>query len=1145
MNDIYDSKDEQANQRSQRTADRQTLLTQRLQKALQADARLYDIPRLPQDEPKLLSYAQQRLWFLDQLMPGNCLYTIPLLLTFTGVLNIDALTSSLEKLLQRHEALRTTFATIEGELQQVIAPAQPLVLPVVDLAGPEQETLKQHVIDEEIRRPFDLTRDSLFRALLLCWSDTQHFLLLTIHHIVFDGWSKDILLKELAAYYEAFVSGQPAGLADLPIQYSDYAGWQRSWLQGERLQKQLTYWKEQLAGAPGLLELAADRPRPAQPAFQGASQHFTLSDSLLEKLQALSRSAGVTLFMTLLAAFQTLLYHYSGQEDIVVGTPVAGRVREATEGIIGLFVNTLALRTSLKENPPFRLLLDRVRRTASGAFAHQDLPFERLVEEIGGARSLSHHPVFQVMFILQQAAPGELTLPDLTLSLAELGTGTAKFDLTFELYESAGALSGRVEYNTALFEISTIKRMVTHWQRILEGCVADPEQRLSDFQLLSEAEQQQLLSTWAQSAQPFPQHFCLHQLIEAQVRRTPEAIALVCEDERISYRELDKKANQLAHYLQQHGVGPEVLVGIFMERSLEMVIALLAVLKAGGAYLPLDRAYPQQRLEFMIEDARAKIILTQQRMSQDVPGLPVSLICVDTEWEDIARESEQAPTSEVTAINSAYVIYTSGSTGQPKGAQIEHRGLINYLTWAMGAYESAHAGTFPLYSSLAFDLTVTSLYLPLLTGNTLFILSPHLSGVDLIAALARVHTFQSAKFTPAHLELLIQDAKQHGPGMHALRHVIVGGEALPVELVKSWFAYYPQTILYNEYGPTETTVGCIMQKITSSETFCDWQTIPIGHPIANTRIFILDGEKQMVPIGVKGEIYIGGAGVARGYLHRPELTAERFLELPFSPGERVYRTGDIGLYRDDGVIEYYGRTDQQIKIRGFRIELGEIEAALRVHSAIRECVVIAQEEKLQGKRLIAYIVPEQEQSLSVSDMRPFLLKSLPDFMVPAAFIILKTLPLTAHGKIDRSALPAPEQEASTREEVFAGPRTPTEEVLTSIWLEVLHIKRIGIHDNFFAAGGHSLLAMQITSRIHEKFQVEIPLRSLFEAPTIAELSLVVTHALHAPPRESSQEPPQTKRWSPGHLLERLDQLSEDEVETLLTALLEANEEGDE
>jgi amino acid adenylation domain-containing protein len=1042
------------------------------------------------------SFAQQRLWFLDQLEPGSAVYNMSAALRLTGPLHVPALQQSLDEIVRRHGALRTTFAQVEGELAQVIAPALSIALPVVDLQMlpvMEREAETAQLIAQEAEHPFDLAKGPLLRGRLLRLDEQEHMLVLTMHHIVSDAWSMGVFYQELTTLYAAFVRGKPSPLSEPPLQYADFALWQREWLQGDLLEEQLSYWKQRLADVPTVLELPIDRPRPAVQTYRGAVHRFALPTALSEALKALSRQEGATLFMTLLAAFQVLLYRYTGQDDILVGAPIANRTQAECEGLIGFFVNTLVLCTDLAGNPNFRELLRRVREVALGAYAHQDLPFERLVEELQPERDLSRNPLFQVMFDLQNAPLPALDLPDLTVQPLTVDYGTAKFDLTLSVQETAQGLNGLLEYNTDLFDEATIMRLAGHFQTLLEGITADPAQPIGTLPLLTEAERQYLLVDWNATRTDYPREMCVHQLFEAQVERTPDAVAVVFEDQQLTYRELNERANQVAHHLQRLGVGPEVLVGLCMERSLEMVVGLLGILKAGGAYVPLDPAYPQERLAFMLEDAGVPILLTQRHLLERLPDREAEVLCLDADWPEIAQQAASNAASAVTPQNLAYVIYTSGSTGRPKGAMIVHRGLTNYLSWAVQAYPVAQGRGAPVHSSISFDLTITGLFAPLLAGRATHLL-PEQAGVEtLTEALRCGSNFSLVKITPAHLELLAQQltpAQATGP----TRSFIIGGENLRAENVAFWRDYAPETVLVNEYGPTETVVGCCVYTISAATPRTG--SIPIGRPIANTRIYILDNQLQPVPTGVPGELYIGGAGVARGYLNRPELTAEKFIADPFStePGARLYRTGDLARYLPDGNIEFLGRLDHQVKIRGFRIELGEIEAVLRQHPTVQEVVVLAREDAPGDRRLVAYVVPSPDVPLpSADELRQSLQQRLPAYMVPAVFVPLEALPLTPNGKVDRKVLPMPDQSRAVQG-IFVAPRTPVEDLLATIWADVLQVERVGIYDNFFELGGHSLLAVRVVHRMEQVWGKKLALATLFAGPTIAQLAQALLEA---------------------------------------------------
>ena len=1039
-----------------------------------------------------MSFAQQRLWFLDQLEPGNSVYNIPAAMCLRGALNGAALEQSLNEIVRRHEALRTTFSVMEGQPVQVIAPGLALTLPVVDLGNlleTEREAEAQRLTIEEAQRPFDLAQGPLLRTTLLRLDKEEHILLLTMHHIVSDGWSMGVLFRELSALYEAFSAGKPSPLPELPIQYADFAVWQRQWLQGETLEAQLAYWKKQLDGVCPVLELPTDRPRPAVQTFRGARQSMVLSKSLTEAVKALSHQEGTTLFMTLLAAFQTLLYRYTGQDDIIVGSPIANRNRSEIEGLIGFFVNTLVLRTDLSDNPTFRELLGRVREVALGAYAHQDLPFEKLVEALHPERDLSRNPMFQVMFILQNTPMATLELGGLTLNQLNVDWGIAMFDLTLSMRATEQGLMGFLEYNTDLFNAATISRMLDHFQTLLEGIVANPDQPIATLRLLTEAEWYQLLVEWNDTKVDYLEDLCIHQLFEAQVERTSDATVVIFGDKQLTYRELNTKANQLAHYLRKCGVGPEVLVGIYVERSPEMVIGVLGILKAGGAYVPLDPSYPKERLVFMLEDTCVAVLLTQERLLEVLPEHGTEVVCLDSDWEAITQESEENPINGASAENLAYVLYTSGSTGKPKGVAMSHRSLCNLIWWQLSSKLPSGAKTLQ-FASLSFDVSFQEIFSTWCSGGTLVLISEELRR-DAVGLLGYL-TDKSVErlFLPfIALQQLAEVADGQGPIPTSLREIITAGEQLQITRpIVSLFSKLTDCTLHNQYGPTESHV---VTAFTLTGSPSGWPALPpIGRPIANTQIYLLDRNLQPVPVGVSGELYIGGDSLARGYLNRPELTAEKFISNPFSDeaGTHLYKTGDLARYLPDGNIEFLGRLDHQVKIRGFRIELGEIEAVLSQHLAVQETVVIVREDTPSDKRLVAYLVIKQEPFPTINELRSFLKEKLPDYMVPSAFMFLDALPLTPNGKVDRQALPAPDRVRPELESTFVAPRTPVEEVLAGIWAKVLGLEQVGIHDNFFELGGHSLLATQVISRLRDAFQVELPLRSLFEVPTVADLA---------------------------------------------------------
>ncbi|MDY7077386.1 MAG: amino acid adenylation domain-containing protein [Chloroflexota bacterium] len=1074
------------------------------------------IPQKRESNTFPLSFAQQRLWFLDQLEPGSPLYNIPSAVRLTGRLNEAALEQSLNEIVRRHEILRTTFARNNGQPVQVIAPQLALTLPIVDLRDQPESKREAEVLrlaTEEAQRPFDLTTGPLLRATLLWLDEEEYVALLTMHHIVSDGWSMGVLIGEIAALYEAFSSGKPSPLPDLRVQYADFAHWQRWWLQEEVLEAQLDYWKQHLDGDLGALDLPTDRPRPAFQSTRGASHSFVLPRSLYEPLKALGQQERVTLFMTLLAAFQTLLHRYTGRDSVSVGSPIANRNRAEIEGLIGFFVNILVMRTDLSGDPTFRKLLVRVREVTLGAYAHQDLPFEMLVEELQPERDMSRTPLFQVMFILQNAPLEPLQLPDLTLSPLEAHSGTATFDLTLSMAETHSGLSGAIEYNTDLFNAATIRRMVGHFQTLLEGIVADPDQPISQLPLLREAERRQLLVDWNDTRAEYPQNLCMHQLFEVQAARTPGAVAVAMPAasgearEQLAYGELNRRANQLARYLQKLGVGPGILVGISVERSLEMAVGLLGILKAGGAYLPLDPDYQPERLAFMVEDSQVSVLLTQFHLADRLHATRnTQHVYLDTDWTSIAQELDGKLESGVTPDDLAYVIYTSGSTGKPKGVMVPHRAVVNHNVAVADRFGLGAGDRVLQFATINFDAAVEEIFPTWWRGGTVVLRSGVLSGGEELERLVEEEGLTVLDLPTAYWHEWVSSLATRGAQLPAsVRLVIVGGDKASAERYGRWREIVGDEVMWlNTYGPTEATIIATTYEVEGGIE----GEVPIGKPIANVRLYVLDRHLQPVPVGVPGELCIGGVAVARGYLNRPELTAERFIPDPFAPpysppasgggwggtGARLYKTGDLVRYRADGNIEFLGRVDHQVKVRGFRVELGEIEVALSQHPAVREAVVLAREDGEEGKRLVGYVAPEGEQSPGVTALRGFLKGRLPEYMIPSAFVILESLPLTPSGKVDRRALPAPDGARPELEAVYVAPRTPMEELLANIWAQVLGIERVGVYDNFFELGGHSLLATQLISRLHEAFRVELPLRDLFESPTVAALAECVEEA---------------------------------------------------
>ncbi|WP_158517254.1 non-ribosomal peptide synthetase [Moorena producens] len=1036
-----------------------------------------------------LSFPQQRLWFLVQLEPNSPFYNVLEAVTLEGQLNVTVLERSLNEIIRRHEILRTTFKTVNGVPRQAIAPTLTLKLSVIDLQNvTEQSAIVEQKVREEQLQAFDLEQSPLLRATLLKLGSQSHILLLAMHHIIVDGWSLGVLIEELSKLYPALLTDSPSTLPELPIQYADFTIWQRQWLKGDRFEQQLNYWKQQLADAPPLLELPTDRPRPPVQTFRGRSISFELNSDLTAKLKTLSQQSGATLFMTLLAALTTLLYRYSGQEDVLVGTPIANRNHQELEPLIGFFVNTLVMRTRLESNPMFTELLTQVRQVALSAYANQDVPFEQLVDELQIERSLSHSPLFQVMFALQNAPMKPLSMPGLTIAPFPVENLRAKFDLTLMLWEvetpQGISLQGFWQYNSDLFDSDRITRMVGHFQTLLGGIVADPEQRIGELPLLTAAERHQLLVEWNDTKRPYPDDQCIHQLFEAQVKKTPNAIAVVYESQTLTYQELNQRANQLAHYLESLGVTTETLVGICIERSLDMIVGLLGILKAGGAYVPLDPDYPQDRIAYILSDSQVPLLITQSRLLAKLPDFSgtvhqTQIVCLDKDWQVIGTYTNDNLESQVKPTSLAYLIYTSGSTGKPKGVAVIQQ-AISRLVFESNYVELQASDCIAQANNISFDAATFEIWGALLHGAQLVgitkavMLSPEELATQLREQKITILFVTTALFN--QLVSVVPDIFKH------LRTMLFGGEAVD----PSWVAEVlkkgaPQRLLH-VYGPTESTTFSTWYLVKSVPLGAT--NLPIGSPISNTTIYVLDRQLEPVPIGVPGELYIGGDGLARGYLNRPQLTASRFIDNPFGTG-RLYKTGDLVRYLPEGNIEFNGRIDNQVKLRGFRIELGEIEALLATHPQVREAVVILREDQPGNKRLIGYVLPFLEQPTS-SALRSFLKERLPEYMLPAAFVIMEALPLTPNGKVDRRALPVPEIESHA--ETIA-PCTENERILAKIWQDVLGLQKVGIHDNFFELGGDSIIGIQIIARANQA-RLKLTPKQLFAHQTIAELAAV-------------------------------------------------------
>jgi amino acid adenylation domain-containing protein len=1057
-----------------------------------------------------LSFAQERLWFLDRFQSGGAVYGVPLSVRLRGPLGAReaaALTAAFGEIARRHETLRTTFPELDGEPSQVIALPGPWDLPVVDLSGlplpadTARDTEARRLAEAEARRAFSLERGPLVRTTLVRLAPDDHLLLVNLHHIVSDGWSVGVLLEELAALYGAALAGTPSPLPELPVQYADYAAWQRRWLSGEELARQIGHWRRQLAGAPAVFELPTDRPRPAEQTQNGARLSTRVPAGLAARLAALARRRGVTPFMLLLAAWQTLLHRHTGQEDFSVGTPIAGRNRREIERLIGFFVNTLVMRGDLSGHPSFEELLARVRRAALAAYAHQDLPFEKLVEELRPPRDLAHTPLFQMMFALQNAPLRGVELPGLALEPLEAGDEGAKFDLTLVAAEEADGLRCELEYNTDLFDRVTVLRLAGHFLAVLDAAAADPGRSVSLLPLLSEPERHQLAVEWAEAAPGFS-GVCLHQLFERQAELRPEAPAAVFEETVWSYRELNRRANQLAHRLRRLGVGPDARVGLCVERSLDMLVGMLGTLKAGGAYVPLDPGYPRERLAFSLADSGARVLLTQDRLLGRLPELaamPAALrvIRLDGDWEEIAREPGDAPASGVTAENLAYVIYTSGSTGTPKGVMMPHRPVVAYVSTTAPFFEIGPGGRSLQFSSISFDASVQEIWASLTHGAALYVRGEAQEGVSELLRWMGERGITWALLPTAFWHQLAAAMEAEDLALPpSLRVIMVGGEKALAQRLVPWWRRVPEGFRFvNAYGPTEATVAATMAAFPGSRAVDDeLQEVPIGRPLSYVRAHVLDRSLKPVPIGVTGELLLGGRGVGRGYLDRPDLTAEKFIPNPFAQlagkaGERLYRTGDLVRFLPDGQLEFVGRVDDQVKIRGFRIELGEIEAALARHPWVGEAVVMAREGAPGEKYLVAYASATADPAPSPEELRAYLAGQLPAYMIPGVLLVLPSMPMNAHGKVDRRALaeivPGPEE---GRREAYVAPRGELEESIAAVWRDLFGLDRVGIHDNFFDLGGNSLLIVKLHSRLQKALGREFPLVELFKHPTISALA---------------------------------------------------------
>lgn len=1060
---------------------RRTLLDLLLSEESIASAPPDVIPKRVSAGTAPLSFAQERLWFIDQLMPGSPAYNLPVALRLSGTLDAGALRRSFNEIVRRHETLRTGFEAVDGKPAQVISPDLELEIPIVDLAGLsqiERETEAQRIADAESSRPFDLTRPPLMRVMLVKLAEDDNGFIVTMHHIISDAWSLGVLTREASLLYDAFSNGRPSPLPELPIQYADYATWQRATIQRSGFEEYIINLKERLAGELPVLDLPTDRPRPPIQTNNGASEVLALDEDIAVGLRSLAQSEGATLFMKLLAAFNVLLYRYSGRELIAVGTPIASRSRSELEVMIGFLVNTLLLVTRIDDRRTFRELLRRQKSVALEAFLHPDLPFEILVDELQPARTLSHSPLFQVAFNLVSATTDGSDSGGFGEGWLDIEYTTAKFDITLAVQDTGSELAALLEYNTDLFDRATITAMSRRFNKLLRAITEDPDRHLRDIPLLLDEEAEQVLSEWTETTTEYPRDSCIHFLFEEQVDRNPDAIAVQMEGIAVTYRELDRRANQLARYLGESGIGPETRVAICVERSIEMLVGLLGILKTGGAYVPLDPGYPLDRLSLMLDEIQAPVVLTLDRLADLMPAFALQLICLDSDWERIAAESDLPVERNVSAENLAYVMYTSGSTGRPKGVSINHRAVIR-LVRGTSYVKLDDSPTMLGLAPISFDAATFEIWGSLLNGGTLVQAGPLTPSVadivDTIVSNDVTTVWLTAALFQQVVDVSLNDLK-------GVRQLLAGGDVLPLAQVERVIDELPETVLINGYGPTENTTFTSCYQVRRRADFN--QSVPIGRPIANTRVYIVDRQMTPVPIGVMGELAAAGDGLARGYFNDPEQTAERFIPDPFSrkDGERLYRTGDIVRYRRDGIIEFHGRTDTQVKLRGYRIELGEIESVLAKQPGVREAAVVARRENGNDRRLVAYVAGDRSRIPEPGNLRSSLRVALPEYMIPSSFVALEAMPLTPSGKIDRRSLPEADRGIAAADLVL--PRNPVEAAMAAIWVDVLDCERVSVTDNFFELGGHSLLATQIISRLRDRFAIDLPLTRLFEFPTI-------------------------------------------------------------
>ena len=1050
------------------------------------------ITRRAENSTGELSFAQERVWLHQQIQPSSITYNRPTNIRLKGALDVALLRLALDQVVGRHESLRSSVDFVEGNPCYVANQAAPSEMPMLDLRGdaaPEERA--QTLAQEEAVLPFDLSRGSLLRARLLRLGEEEYLLVLTIHHFTFDAWSEGVLLDELSSHYGALRRGDTTIKEALPIQCADFAAWDRSVGRIAELEPGRSYWRAALIDPP-VLELRTDHLRPHELSEESSSLEFELSDELLARLRGLAKREEATLFSLLLSAFFALLHRYTDEEDMIVGCPVAGRTREELEPLIGIFINMLPLRAEVRARDPFLSLLSRVKESVLKGLEHQEVPLQFMVQDVLSERDLGSSPLFQTMFIHERMPREPREAASVWFESEDVPSVGTMVDLIMEISESKTRVTGRLKYRQELWDAATIERMAGHFLTLLKALVADPGMRIGRLPLLTEAERHKILVEWNDTAVEYPNK-CVHELFEEQVARTPDAIALVFEDQELTYSELDERANHLAHHLRGLGVKPETLVGVCMERSFELIVGILGVLKAGGAYLPLEPSLPSSRLNYMLKDSGCRLLVTLEHLGGLFDQNDVRLVLLGDENSKGNTELVTSATEvAVDADNLVYVIYTSGSTGNPKGVETLHRGLSNYVNWCCHSLlddtvQGKCTNRSLLHTSIGVDLTVTSLWPMLCRGGTV-ILAPERGIGGVSEFLAGQESPGLLKMTPTHLSVF--DPDKMGVWDRYAGPFVIGGEELLAEQLRPWWDRFRGLRILNHYGPTETTVGSCTYEVPFELTSGG---VPIGRPIANTRVYVLNESLEPVPVGVAGELFIGGAGLARGYVNRPELTAEKFIPNPFDPkpGARLYRTGDLCRWLADGNLEFLGRLDNQVKLRGFRIELGEIELVLNRHACVSQSVAVLREDYPGDKRLVTYFVPASGLKVNREDLRSHVQGELPDYMVPSAFMELSELPLTVSGKINRRELPRPELDRTLTVGEYTAPRTPLEVELAAIWKEILGLEQVGIHDNFFDLGGHSLLATRLMSKIRKELDVELPLRILFDSPTIELLGLAI------------------------------------------------------